>query len=112
MSHGPPFVLSALVRLVCLCAAIGALGGCASERAHAPPPSSPPPGEVRGALFSSLPRGWRQFDEGVQRSGRCHVVANTLAANWRPDRAGSHGWAADMPPDAIAITVSLIGPRF
>jgi hypothetical protein len=66
--------------------------------------------EVRPAVFRSLPRGWHQFDEGVQSRGRCHAVANTFAANWRADRAGSYGWAAEMPPDAIAITVSLIGP--
>jgi hypothetical protein len=65
---------------------------------------------VQAAVFGSLPPGWHQFDEEVQRRGRCHTVANTLAANWRADRAGSHGWAADMPRDAIAITVSLIGP--
>jgi len=61
-------------------------------------------------VFESLPRGWHQFDEGVQRRGRCHTVANTLAANWRADRAGSHGWASEMPRDAIAITVGLFGP--
>jgi hypothetical protein len=65
---------------------------------------------VRSAVFESPPAGWHQFDEGVQRIGPCRVVARTLASNWRADRAGSHGWAAEMPPDGIAITVGLIGP--
>jgi hypothetical protein len=65
---------------------------------------------VRPAVFEPLPSGWHQVDEPVQRIGPCRVVANTLATNWRADRAGSGGWAAEMPPDGIAVTVSLIGP--
>ena len=65
---------------------------------------------MRRALFGSLPPGWRQFDDLVQRRGPCHVVANSLAANFPADRARSHGWAAALPPDGIAVTVSLIGP--
>jgi cytochrome oxidase assembly protein ShyY1 len=28
------------------------------------------PAEVGSGVFVSVPRGWHQFDEGVQRSGR------------------------------------------
>jgi hypothetical protein len=65
---------------------------------------------VRSAVFESLPPGWHQFDEGVQQRGPCRAIAYTLAANWRADRAGSHGWASDMPPDGIAISIGLFGP--
>ncbi|MEA2406162.1 MAG: hypothetical protein QOE69_281 [Thermoleophilaceae bacterium] len=82
------------------------LAGCSAESA-APAATRAP--ELRSARFAALPAGWHQFDEGVQRIGPCHVVAYTLAANWRADRAGSHGWAAEMPAGAIAITVGLIG---
>ena len=84
--------------------------GCSSEPASAPEPQTRPAREVRPAVFASLPPGWHQFDEGIQRRGPCHTIAYTLAASWRADRAGSHGWAADMPPDAIAIGVGLYGP--
>jgi hypothetical protein len=65
---------------------------------------------VRSGTFKSLPPGWHEYDEAVQRIGPCHVVANTLASSWHADRADVHGWASSMPRDAIAITVSLIGP--
>jgi hypothetical protein len=83
------------------------LAGCSSD-----PPAAPTrhQAEVRRAAFSRLPPGWRQFDDVVQRRGPCHVIANSLAANFPADKAGSYGWAAAMPPDGIAITVSLIGP--
>jgi hypothetical protein len=90
-----------------LVAALLALAGCSSDT---PASSTRTHEEVRRAMFRSLPPGWRQFDELVQRRGPCHVIANSLAANFRADRAGSHGWAATMPPDGIAIGVSLIGP--
>ena len=85
-----------------------ALVGCTSDSA-APAPARLPR-DARSAAFESLPPRWHQFDEPVQRHGRCHTIANTLAANWRADRVGSHGWAAEMPRDGIAITVSLNGP--
>jgi hypothetical protein len=91
-----PFLLAVLV-----------LAGCSSEAA-APPVR--PQVESRSASFESLPPGWHQHGEPVQRIGPCRLVANTLAASWRADRAGPFGWAADMPRDAITITVSLIGP--
>lgn len=84
------------------------LGGCGSDPAK--PAAPPPERHVRSAVFESLPDGWHQFDEGVQRIGPCRAIAYTLAASWRADRAGSHGWAAEMPRDAIAVTVGLMGP--
>jgi hypothetical protein len=94
---------------VCVCFLLAALltAGCSSER---PDSVVRTEAEVRSAVFDSLPRGWHQFDEGVQRRGPCHTIAYTLAASWRADRAGAHGWAADMPRDAIAIVVGLFGP--
>jgi hypothetical protein len=84
-----------------------ALVGCSADPASH---SARPRSEQRPALFEALPSHWHQFDEPVQRIGLCRTVANTLAANWRADRVGSHGWAAEMPRDGIVITVTLIGP--
>jgi hypothetical protein len=95
---------------VCLSVAVAALTGCSSEPASVPEPQPTRDREARSATFTNLPPGWHQFDEGLQRRGRCHTIAYTLAASWRADRAGSHGWAAEMPPDAIAIGVGLYGP--
>jgi hypothetical protein len=95
---------------VCVPVVVLALAGCASEPAPVAEPQPRPKREVRSATFASLPHGWHQFDEGVQRRGPCRTIAYSRAATWRTDRAGSHGWAPEMPPDAIAITVGLYGP--
>jgi hypothetical protein len=84
-----------------------ALAGCSSDRAASPTRPRP---EVQRGEFRSLPPGWHQFDEPVQRRGPCRVIVYSLAANFWADRAGSHGWAAAMPPDGIAVTVGLFGP--
>jgi hypothetical protein len=91
------------------CAVLIALAfvGCSSEPVA---PAKHARAQVRPAVFESLPDGWHQFDEGVQRIGPCRVIAYTLAASWGADRAGRHGWAAEMPRDAIAVTVGLVGP--
>ena len=90
--------------------ALLAVTGCGSEPRQEPERSRAPKPRVRPVVFRELPPGWHQFDEGVQRRGSCHTIAYTLAANWRTDRAGPHGWAAEMPADAIAIGVGLYGP--
>jgi hypothetical protein len=95
---------------VCFFVVLLAVAGCGSEPREEPERSQVPKPRVRSAVFTALPPGWHQIDEGVQRRGPCHTIAYTLAANWRADRAGSKGWAAEMPPDAIAIGVGLYGP--
>jgi hypothetical protein len=80
------------------------------DRARARAAAEAAGGGALGGLWLALPPGWHQFDEGVQRRGPCWAIANTLAANWRADWAGSHSCAAEMPPDGIAISVGLFGP--
>lgn len=92
----------------CCLLALVALVGCSDPVVSSAP--APSPVDPKPASFESLPRGWHLYEEGIQRIGPCRVVANTLATSWRADRSATFGWASEMPHDAIAVNVILVGP--
>lgn len=86
-----------MAALVVTCStAVPAAADTAATRAAAPP-----------AKFTHLPAGWRAFDRLGSFLDRRGADVNSYAMSWAY-KPNPHGWANQMPPNALAVQVILI----
>lgn len=63
---------------------------------------------VQPATFGHVPAGWSVFDDDFEFLTRSGATADSYALSWRYKEPNSFGWASDIPPNGIAVSVLLV----
>jgi len=65
-------------------------------------------GTLPPASFTSLPQGWKQFDDGGAELTKRGATSTAYATSWSFDPASGNGPAGDLPDDGAIVQVLLL----
>ena len=107
-----------LVARVAVIVACAALYGCGSDNSgdattvsastSAGSTTTRTRGTLSPASFTSLPQGWKQFDDGGAELTKRAATTTAYATSWSFDPASGNGPAGDLPDDGAIVQVLLL----